>query len=134
MTFCARVAGWPVGQHLGNHRAAGAISKRAHPSRPIMCRALGENRARASSKSFLTPQLPPVCHQAEAGGCISSPVRPSEKLSRDLPKVRRQGQDRSTPASQPVLLHEIGIECAHGSAARIPGEDRTQCQPITQFF
>jgi len=101
--------------------AANAISKRALSSRPIMCRALGKNGVWASSQSLLTPQLSPVCRQAEAGGCISSPVRPSEKLRRDLPKVRCRGKDGSTTAaSEPVLHHEIGIECAHRSAARMP--------------
>jgi len=66
-----------VGQpHLGNRRAANAISKRGYSSRPIMCRALGKSGVRASSRSLLTPQLWPVCRQAEAGGCISSPGLP----------------------------------------------------------
>jgi hypothetical protein len=85
-----------------------------------MCRALGKSGVRESSKSLLTSQLSPVWRKAKAG-CISSPVRSSEKLRSDLPEVRRQGQEHG--AGEPVLRHEIGIECAHRPTARIPRED-----------
>jgi hypothetical protein len=42
-----------------------------------------QGRRPRSPMSLLTSQLSPVFRPAGAGGCISSPIRPSERLRRD---------------------------------------------------
>jgi hypothetical protein len=76
-------------QHLGNHRAANAIQASSSAVTDYVP-SFRQERRPGKLVELLTPQLSPVCRKAEAG-CISSPVRSSGKLRRDLPEVRHQG-------------------------------------------